>query len=95
MYLKLHSALLIRFQHILDLHPTSVFPDEWSANNSFSERAGYISLEKSETYAATARGAFELAGVDKAVRVGRLVRLGQAMQLTTNSRSLLEARQVA
>jgi hypothetical protein len=55
-------------QHLLELHPNSVYPGEWASTSS-EDRAGYITLEKSDVYAATAQGAFELAGVDKAVKV--------------------------
>ncbi|KAK1924573.1 S-adenosyl-L-methionine-dependent methyltransferase [Papiliotrema laurentii] len=55
-------------RHLLELHPNSVYPGEWASTSS-EDRAGYITLEKSDVYAATAQGAFELAGVDKAVKI--------------------------
>jgi hypothetical protein len=48
-----------------------VYPHEWTSNQD-EERAGYISLEKSEVYAETARGAFKLSGLDKVVKVSKL-----------------------
>ncbi|WVR04199.1 hypothetical protein IAU60_001199 [Kwoniella sp. DSM 27419] len=56
-------------RHLLELHPDAVWPAEWSETKTAEDRAGYISLEKSEVYATTARGAFELAGLDKVIRV--------------------------
>jgi catechol O-methyltransferase len=55
-------------QHIVDMHPSAVYPADWSDNHK-EDRAGYISLEKSEVYAETARGAYELAGLGKAMKV--------------------------
>lgn len=45
------------------------YPSEWSSSDSPGERAGYVSLEKSEVYAKTAQGAFDLAGLGKVVKV--------------------------
>lgn len=50
------------------MHPNAVYPADWTDDHT-EDRAGYISLEKSEVYATTARGAFELAGLGKAMKV--------------------------
>ncbi|WWC93870.1 hypothetical protein V866_000706 [Kwoniella sp. B9012] len=55
-------------RHLLELHPNSIYPENWSSNTE-EDRAGYISLEKSEVYATTARGGFRLAGLDKVIKV--------------------------
>nr|XP_019010655.1 uncharacterized protein I206_03957 [Kwoniella pini CBS 10737]OCF49436.1 hypothetical protein I206_03957 [Kwoniella pini CBS 10737] len=55
-------------RHLLELHPGSVYPGDWTSNTE-EDRAGYISLEKSEVYATTARGGFKLAGLEKVIRV--------------------------
>ncbi|WRT66054.1 uncharacterized protein IL334_003006 [Kwoniella shivajii] len=55
-------------RHLLEIHPNSTYPGSWTEDIT-EDRAGYISLEKSEVYATTARGGFELAGVDKVIKV--------------------------
>lgn len=55
-------------QHLPSAYPDAVYPHEWTSDPK-EDRAGYISLEKSEVYAETARGAFKLAGLDKVVKV--------------------------
>lgn len=55
-------------RHLPTLHPNSKYPSEWTDDHT-EDRAGYISLEKSEVYATTARGALELAGLDKYVKI--------------------------
>ncbi|WWC89626.1 uncharacterized protein L201_004551 [Kwoniella dendrophila CBS 6074] len=55
-------------RHLLELHPNSIYPENWSSDAN-EDRAGYISLEKSEVYATTARGGFKLAGLDKVIKV--------------------------
>jgi catechol O-methyltransferase len=52
-----------------EANPNAIFPADWSSNDSPGDRAGYVSLEKSEVYAATAQGAFDLAGLGKVVKV--------------------------
>ncbi|KAK4686149.1 catechol O-methyltransferase, partial [Tremellales sp. Uapishka_1] len=54
-------------RHLPAIHPDSVYPVGWTS--STTDRAGYISLEKSEIYANTARGACQLAGVGHVVKV--------------------------
>ncbi|OCF42533.1 hypothetical protein I317_03649 [Kwoniella heveanensis CBS 569] len=56
-------------RHLLAVHPDATYPGDWSESDSPEQRAGYISLEKSEVYATTARGAFELAGLGKVIKV--------------------------
>jgi catechol O-methyltransferase len=56
-------------QHLLELHPSSVYPNDWSQDPK-EDRVGYISMEKSDVYAATAAGALKLAGLEKVVKVG-------------------------
>lgn len=46
-----------------------MFPAQWSAENANSDRVGYVTLEKSDVYAATARGAYDLAGVGELMQV--------------------------
>ena len=55
-------------QHLLDLHPNSKYPAEWTSDPN-EDRAGYVSMEKSAVYAETAKGALELAGLGKVVKV--------------------------
>lgn len=55
-------------RHLLDLHPTCLFPPAWSTSEAGENRAGYVSLEKSEVYATTAKGALDLAGLGKVVK---------------------------
>lgn len=45
------------------------YPQDWTSSDKPGERAGYVSLEKSEVYAKTAQGAFDLAGLGKVVKV--------------------------
>lgn len=45
-----------------------MYPANWTGDDT-EDKAGYISLEKSEVYAATARGALELAGLGDVVKV--------------------------
>ncbi|RSH82906.1 hypothetical protein EHS25_005896 [Saitozyma podzolica] len=56
-------------RHLPELYHSSTFPRDWSAAPTSQDRAGYISLEKSEVYAETAAGAVELAGLDKVVKI--------------------------
>jgi len=56
-------------QHLFEAHPDSKYPAEWSETDEPGTRAGYVSLEKSEVYAKTAQGAFDLAGLGKVVKV--------------------------
>lgn len=56
-------------QHMYEAHPDAKYPSDWSSTDQSGERAGYISLEKSEVYAKTAQGAFDLAGLGKVVKV--------------------------
>ena len=60
-----HKAYI---QHIVDMHPDAVYPAHWSDDYT-ENRAGYVSLEKSDVYAATAQGAFNLAGLGNAMKV--------------------------
>jgi hypothetical protein len=53
-----------------DAHPNSIYPKDWSSDTT-EDRAGYISLEKSPVYAATARTAIEIAGLKDVVKVSR------------------------
>ncbi|KAL7419512.1 hypothetical protein Q5752_005423 [Cryptotrichosporon argae] len=55
-------------RHLLELFPSGVYPADWSATDTTEDRVGYISLEKSDVYAATAQGAVDLAGLTKAVK---------------------------
>lgn len=55
-------------RHLPKIHPNSVYPANWTADAN-EDKAGYISLEKSEVYAATARGAIELAGLGEVVKI--------------------------
>jgi catechol O-methyltransferase len=55
-------------QHLLDVHPNSIYPGDWTSDTN-EDRAGYITLEKSDVYAATAQGAFDLAGLHKVLKV--------------------------
>ncbi|KAJ9115643.1 hypothetical protein QFC20_000970 [Naganishia adeliensis] len=55
-------------KHLPKLHPDSVYPANWTGDDT-EDKAGYISLEKSEVYAATARGALELAGLGDVVKI--------------------------
>jgi hypothetical protein len=52
-----------------EANPNAIYPADWSSTDSPGDRAGYVSLEKSEVYAATAQGAFDLAGLGKVVKV--------------------------
>lgn len=45
------------------------YPENWTSSDQPGERAGYVSLEKSEVYAKTAQGAFDLSGLGKVVKV--------------------------
>ena len=56
-------------QHLFEAHPDSTYPADWSETDKPGTRAGYVSLEKSEVYAKTAQGAFDLAGLGKVVKV--------------------------
>jgi hypothetical protein len=60
---------LADIQHLFEAHPDSKYPAEWSETDEPGTRAGYVSLEKSEVYAKTAQGAFDLAGLGKVVKV--------------------------
>ena len=60
---------LANMQHLYEAHPDSKYPAEWSETDEPGTRAGYVSLEKSEVYAKTAQGAFDLAGLGKVVKV--------------------------
>ncbi|KAJ9125157.1 hypothetical protein QFC22_000111 [Naganishia vaughanmartiniae] len=55
-------------RHLPKIHPNSVYPANWTGDAK-EDKAGYISLEKSEVYAATARGAIELAGLGDVVKI--------------------------
>jgi hypothetical protein len=67
-----HSGLA-EIQHLFEAHPDSKYPAEWSETDESGTRAGYVSLEKSEVYAKTAQGAFDLAGLGKVVKVSTLL----------------------
>jgi catechol O-methyltransferase len=60
-------------QHLFEAHPDSKYPAEWSETDEPGTRAGYVSLEKSEVYAKTAQGAFDLAGLGKVVKVSPIL----------------------
>lgn len=68
------EGLTLTPQHLLDFYPMDQFkyPENWSSSDKPGERAGYVSLEKSEVYAKTAQGAFNLSGLGKVVKVSRL-----------------------
>lgn len=70
----------LTLQNILDMHPDAIYPANWTSNTS-EDRAGYISLEKSDVYAATAQGAFDLAGLGEVMKV----RSGDHLQRTLTS----------
>jgi catechol O-methyltransferase len=53
-----------------EANPDAKYPSDWSSTDQPGDRAGYISLEKSEVYVKTAQGAFDLAGLGKVVKVG-------------------------
>lgn len=55
-------------RHIVDMHPDAVYPAHWS-DDYIENRAGYVSLEKSDVYAATAQGAFNLAGLGNVMKI--------------------------
>lgn len=56
-------------KHLLEAHPDGIYPANWSQDDKPGSRAGYVSLEKSQVYANTAQGAFDLAGLGKVVKV--------------------------
>ncbi|WWD19983.1 hypothetical protein CI109_104456 [Kwoniella shandongensis] len=57
-------------RHLPELHPSSIYPADWSkSNDPNDDRAGYVSLEKSDVYGTTARGALKLAGLDRNVKI--------------------------
>ena len=60
-----------------EAHPHSIYPSNWSSNTQ-EDRAGYISLEKSPVYAATARTALDIAGLGDVVKVS----LGRGWSVT-------------
>jgi hypothetical protein len=62
------AILTLHLQHLPKLHPDSVYPANWTGDVN-EDKAGYISLEKSEVYTATARGGLELAGLGDVVKV--------------------------
>jgi len=64
---------LADMKHLFEAHPDSKYPAEWSETDETGTRAGYVSLEKSEVYAKTAQGAFDLAGLGKVVKVSTLL----------------------
>lgn len=55
-------------RHMKAAHPDSKYPADWTADST-EDRAGYISLEKSPVYAATARTALQTAGLGDVVRI--------------------------
>ncbi|KAJ9102938.1 hypothetical protein QFC19_004494 [Naganishia cerealis] len=67
-YSAICFARIYDSQHLPKIHPDSVYPANWTADAN-EDKAGYISLEKSEVYAATARGALELAGLGEVVKI--------------------------
>ena len=48
-------------------HPNATYPGQWTQREK--DAAGYICLEYSKVYAATAQTAFDLAGVAPVVKV--------------------------
>jgi catechol O-methyltransferase len=64
----MHIGPATDLQHLLDVHPNSIYPGDWTSDTN-EDRAGYITLEKSDVYAATAQGAFDLAGLHKVLKV--------------------------
>lgn len=58
------------------------YPQDWTSEDIPGERAGYVSLEKSEVYAKTAQGAFDLSGLGKIVKVSLVLKsLGHPLDL--------------
>jgi catechol O-methyltransferase len=54
---------------LYEANPDATYPSDWSESDKPGDRAGYVSLEKSEVYATTAQGAFDLSGLGKVVKV--------------------------
>jgi hypothetical protein len=69
-----NEPIYFTIQSMREAHPDSIYPAEWSSNTQ-EDRAGYISLEKSPVYAATARTAIEIAGLKDVVKVSRTARV--------------------
>lgn len=65
-----HGTVLTS-QHLLEFYPRDQhkYPSQWTSSDQPGERAGYVSLEKSEVYAKTAQGSFDLAGLGDVVKV--------------------------
>lgn len=63
---------MLTTQHLREFFPPEQhkYPAQWTGSDKPGERAGYVSLEKSEVYAKTAQGAFDLAGLGDVVKVG-------------------------
>ena len=64
---------MTNIQHLFEAHPDSTYPADWASSDEPGKRAGYVSLEKSEVYAKTAQGAFDLAGLGKVVKVSPII----------------------